>query len=878
MSQVPSLPPATADPAATVRALLACGDTKQAVERAKEHHKRVATDASQALLIEAYLARIRALSERGLAAEAKALTDVVWQRFPSARAALTDTGAGVSERAGRVDDLVRPLADPSLPPERRASIEAALRRQLVDPADLARCEALPADHPLRVAAAAVSDALARVTQARVEDDQIALPEVSRKSPLAPWKLLVRAIAALHRRNDDACRELLNAIDADSAPARLLPAMRSILDGRGPTGLKPAAAALVRQIGGEPAALRDALAALDASFKARKRRGILRGIERAVQTCQQSRPDLLQRLRQEISVRCLFVRLPPRALRAALGGPALRTAHFWRLSAHAYEKLGDPFTATACWSEFRDAAIDEGCFEAGSLESAAVLLHQAELLRRLSPEELQEGSEEFRANFKGFAQEYEDQPRVIAETAAKRKRDFSFLSPERLYEEAARIDPDAGTFRKWWEFASNGGQDKKAGEAAALAWHRALPRDARPLLLLMESAEERDALKKALGYLEEAEKLDALDPLVRKARVRLLVATTLRHLRQQKFHLAEKDLAEIEATPQAMEGRRAAFVPAVRALLAVREGREIDVATWRHQASLALGSEAASFLLCWAIADACKVQGPRGWVGPAEPAAKLSDATARVAILGRDIGLPVAIPPAWVDAVRQTVSKDCPLDAEALRALAEAALAQDDQELAYAITGAGLARRGPTTARFLLLRAKSLPWIERRTKCAAAAASLAREQRDTETADEAVEISSRGWFGEEPVAVTAGEVENIIAAELAQKEYPSLDEICDGDDFADSFSFPFGRARRRMSGEEDEDDDELFGLGDLEPPPEFTELMLDAMKKYGRRGDPLTFFENIKKDPELMERLVRIMAKYDIDDLLPFPGGRTGHRR
>jgi len=871
------------DPSADVRALLAKGDTKQAVERAKALHKHLANDASQTLLVEAYLARIRSLSDRGLAAEAKALTDVVWERFPSARPALADTRATVTARMGNVDELIRPLADPSLPPEKRASIETALRRQLANPADLAESEALPADHALRVAAAAVASALARVTQGRMEDDQLHLPEVSRKGPLAPWKPLVRAIAALHRREDATCETCLAAIEPDSAPARLVPAMRAMLAAKRPAGLKTAAASLVNQVAGDPGDLRDALAAFDASINGAKRGKVVRAIGRAIQACDRSRPDLLQRLRQEISARALLADLPFGAVRGACGAPSLRTAHFWRLRARAEEMLGNSLMAAAIWEEFRAVAIGEGWFEADSLESAAVLLHQAELLKRIPSREMRHALERFRATFKGFAAEYADQPRAIAEAASKRKTDFGFLSPEGLYEKAARMAPAAETFRKWWELATDVGANKKDGDEAALAWSKALPQDARPLLLLMESAEDRDALKKALGYLEEAERLDALNPLVRKARVRLHVAVTLRHLKQKKFHLVEKDLAELESAPHAQEGRRAAFVPAVRVLLAAHDKREVDEATWRHQASIALGSEAAAFLLVWAIAEGCGIKGPRGLTGPAETAEKLSNAIARVALLAADLGLSVGVPPAWRKAVRETVAaRDCPLDAESLRAIAEAALSTDDSELAYAISGAGLARRGPTTARFLLLRARCLPTMGRRFKCASAAASLAREQRDLEVANEAVELCADDYLGPERVTMAAVEVEKLVVAEIAAKAYPSSGEIYVDTPLDDmGCPCPSCCARRRMGGGEP-DDDEEDDDGDLldidGPPPELVQLMLEITMKHSRiGGDPPDLEEVMKKDPELVERLLRIMKKYGIDGLPPFPGGRRGRR-
>ena len=76
-----------------------------------------------------------------------------------------------------------------------------------------------------------------------------------------------------------------------------------------------------------------------------------------------------------------------------------------------------------------------------------------------------------------------------------------------------------------------------------------------------------------------------------------------------------------------------------------------------------------------------------------------------------------------------------------RSLAEAGLTAKNLELAYAVSGAGLERGGPTEASFLVLRALSLPEYQedRRAVCALAAAQLARQQRDMDVVEKAVEL-------------------------------------------------------------------------------------------------------------------------------------------
>ena len=259
-----TVPALSAGVEASVRQLIANGKSKVAVETAKEIHKAQATAASEALLVEAYAARIQSLVDQNMAAEAKALQDLVWERYPSARERLNGHHASAKNNAGGLEELLKPLNDPGLGAERRAAIEAAIAADIVDLAELAECAVLPAEHPLRTAASALRLAFLASTAGPVGEGAVELPEVSRRSPLAPWKLLVRAIASFYRGEDEACRRYLEAIKPESAPARLVPAMQAMLGGK-PAGLTAAAAALVTSTTSDPAVLQTALEALEKTF-------------------------------------------------------------------------------------------------------------------------------------------------------------------------------------------------------------------------------------------------------------------------------------------------------------------------------------------------------------------------------------------------------------------------------------------------------------------------------------------------------------------------------------------------------------------------------------------------------------------------------------
>src|SRR3954468_9914851 len=108
----PSLPMAETE---RVRQLVVHGNAKFAVETAKQLHKQYASPESEALLVEAYVGRIRGLIEQGLPVEAKAMLEMVRERFASARTRLEELTVAISARSGRLDELVRPLNDPALP-------------------------------------------------------------------------------------------------------------------------------------------------------------------------------------------------------------------------------------------------------------------------------------------------------------------------------------------------------------------------------------------------------------------------------------------------------------------------------------------------------------------------------------------------------------------------------------------------------------------------------------------------------------------------------------------------------------------------------------------------------------------------------------------
>jgi hypothetical protein len=351
---------------------------------------------------------------------------------------------------------------------------------------------------------------------------------------------------------------------------------------------------------------------------------------------------------------------------------------------------------------------------------------------------------------------------------------------------------------------------------------------------MESAEKRGALNKAIGFLEQAEKLDALNPEVRRAALRLLVAQAIRHLRQRKPHRAEQKLAELEALPQAQEADRPAFLAALRWTGCVMGGE--DKAAWDHftQVSRLLGSPAAAVLICRSAGDACNLEWSE--VNRCLPRKvshdqtdSLAGAVARACALGDDMNVVFTIPREFEGEIFKELSDNhCNLEARQLRALGEAALRHNLRELAYAASAAGLVRGGATEARFLLLRAQALPsWeLERRSDCLAVAAELARRQRDMALVEEAVDLQrGRGGLGmdfldsleamdERDFSRTTEQVNAVLKREKQARTFP-LEE-------SEPFYGPFDEEDE----EEEEDNRPIFG--------DVARLLLDLVKAKVKR--------------------------------------------
>jgi hypothetical protein len=834
-----------------IREQIAEMHSKSALQLAKDLYKRCSTAESEALLIDAYQARIDDLLRLGMTVEAKTLLGIVRDRFPSALTRLTELGREMCAQDGRLEEVVAPLADRDLPAEVRDRIETFIRQRIWDLAALGSVSSLPPEHSLRTAAMALAGAFRAVTTGPVEDVALALPEVSRRSPLASWKALIRAIACYHRREDAECSRWLQTIAPDSVPARLVPVLIAMLKAQPAVGtdskLSLAAQRLIASAGDHGAALRSALTNLEDVLQGKKEKRILEAARTAMVAADHLGAETRELLRQHMAVRTALLDIHAPAFKAAAGGAPRWDAYYFRLLAISLEdrqNMEDYAEAAAIWVDFRREAVKENWFAPGSLEDGVLALHMADLIERV-PTEIIEDLKQEMADYRRPGRWKQD--------------DGGVPSPKTLYERACKADPHPEAFQKWLNWARKHATWQDADKVAE-RWREARSADIQPLLYLTDSAEKRSAFKKSLHYLEEAERLDRLNPEVRRARLRLLLAAALRHLQQRKAHLALGEIEQIEKVQEVRPGESAALAAALRWCAA---GICHDKAVQNEQeAGLdTLVGSVAAHLLMTSVAEKAEIFSAAS--SKAVKVAKLSVAellggVARACVVGDGAGLTIALPRDWNQHLIAGLHlPHCPLDAAEMLTMGEAALDGHSPELAYAVSTAGLAG-GSADAEFLFLRARSLPPLEfiRREGCLTASLELAKRERNMGLAGRILdqlngknENERKRWRlrfrrGDDPGiasrAVSAELLVKILDEEQLLKQYPGYSGV-DDPSYAEGLGYsdcdcPKCRVKRGETVDDEEFSDEDEEDDFEEDEEEFDSMLPPSIKQMGEMLD------------------------------------------
>gem|GEM_PF-625831 len=771
-----------------VREAISRGSSKSALDKAKAIHKQYNNLQSESLLIEAYMARIDGLAEKGMLKEARSLACLVENRYPSAASLIKGSKLSLAARDGDVSELAGQLRELPCGDDRRKELEAVISKELVDLGQLANCSDLEPEDPLKRAAIALKNAFERITTEPVDTDELMLSEVSRRSPLSDWKYLILAIACFYRSEDSRAIEYIDRIAPESAPAGLGTTIRAMIEGNANNDMPVHVRRLIDSVLGGAMSLRRNLENLDTAFESGKAPSQLAAISRAVNICKSTRPQSVSSLKQYISVKSYMQGLPVAKVVQAMGGSSLRNSRWWQLFAMAQNESEDIVFLCAIWNQYYLHAVYEGKFDADGVEAAWLFTHMADLLCRMDAEELEDERYYFINGFAGFDPLYSGQPEDIVAAGAQsgKDNDYYYLYPEKLYERASSMVADTDIYRKWLNYELDLNGSGKSADIVAEKWHKSFSKDNEPLLYLAESAERRNAFNKALKYLDAAQRNDSLSPKVRKARLRLLFSKAFRHLHQGNSRLVEKDIEEISQFTDMADNDRPALICALRWAQATILGAKEEIVDYENQLSQRLGSpQAAKFVM----ANFAKLGGLYDIkVGKKElKKGNLVQAVATACNLAADVDIDFEIPPKWQSyLLKEFKSRKFQVtDSGSLVYLCRTAIESSSSELAFIASGAGLRLSDQNKARFMMLRAQSIPYYfsDRRLECFAAAAELARRQRDMELVSEIVDSARRrsrmgfvfggfGPLGPDDLRLDEEELESVIKNEVNASKFPS----------------------------------------------------------------------------------------------------------
>jgi hypothetical protein len=716
---------------AHIEALLVRGQTREAVEAAKQYLKEIPGPEAEAMAVEAYQARIQALMASGMPQEARALALLVSERFSTAQGRVAPFIRQSEVASGDFEPLLRELANAA--PAQRRELEAILTRTLHDPAVLADSMALPADHPLKRAAVAVRDLFSAVTTGPLPDGALAaLDEVSRQSPLAPWKLLIRALDAFYRGADASVSANLDGIPMDSGPGRLAPVLRRLIGENTPAAERSVAVTtLLDKVSGGRTLIEGHLTQLTQALHTHNVRTALAAVQVVLPWIESSQPALRSTFLATILHHWYQHDLPPQPLMRTLSR-GKQDLDLLRQMALTIEH-SDWSDALVLWDEYVTAAVGAGILSAKGPELSRVLLHMAAL-------------------FPSDPEEVWDVFDVESEEALQRRVRAGQLPAcfDRggLLERAREADPDPQVFRAL--VAHHEGHRPKRAEAAAEAWRRAHPQDLEPLLYLIRAAEGRGAVRKALNFLAEAESINRVHPEVRQSRFRLLLAGAERRLKEAKLTLAATDLDRLEQEPRAAEGDHRAYLLALRWVAARKAADEAAAEQLEQTLASTLGNPALCELLLAAIAKPFGITPPKALPKPSP--AEAIEALARVCDLFRALNRPLTVPQTLVGQAEKGLKT---ASVSQLYALCTGGLWIGNPALTYAASNYGLTQDGSLLHRFLLTRGQALKAAtgieaqERAHQCLRAARELAGRARDLEAVREASAalqaLAAGGWF-------------------------------------------------------------------------------------------------------------------------------------
>ena len=755
--QIPkqSAPKTPAQWQAQVHDLLAHNRPHEAVELAKQFLKQIPGQAAEETLISAYQVRVQSLITCGMLQEAHVLAALARERFPAYRDQLTLLVHQTQISSGDLDGVLTELT--TAEGARQRALESLLARGLTDPSVLATTTCLPAEHPLRQQARLIDELFSAVTSAPVPDARLAaLDHIPRQSPLAPWKLLIRALDAFYCRADELAEANLARIPSDSGPGRLVPVVRTLIsktskvrEQTSQTNTNPvtppphipeckadqsfATNSLLDKVSSGHITLRLQLDQLSQALGAKNERKALTALKQLLPWLSTAPTSHRQTFLRTVLHHWLRNNLAPQGLVGLLTRQenALEISRLVALTIEHDKWDG----ALILWDEYLKTTQTTGHLSHSAHsahtadtahtthtgpEIARILLHMANLFPA-DPEDLLDAL--------GIDSEREIQQMILnGELPAAFDRGA-------LLDRARAADPARQVFRALVEHYKP--RDPKRAEAEAEAWRKAYPQDLDPLLYLVQSTEQRGALRKSLDFLAKAEVINRVHPDVRQSRFRLLLASAERRLKDGKPALALDDLERLAQEARANEGDMKAYLLALSWAAAHKLEDTAGMERIAQTLATSLNNPTLHSLILAAVSNIIKITRPK-WSSKVPPTEAI-DALARACELFRALDRPLVVPDTFLKQVEKALGKS---SVTQLHALCHGALRIGRPSLAYVAAGQGLSYEGPHLHRFLLARGKALclataqKEYNRARQCLRVARELANRDRDMEAVSEA----------------------------------------------------------------------------------------------------------------------------------------------
>lgn len=703
---------------------LAKGDTRAAVEAAKLLVREEPGTASEALAVRAYAERIKALIAEGLGREAASLASIVRERFPAQLSSCTSLLEDAGLAAGDFDWILSELRDAS--DERRTALEERLLPWIVDPAALARSAALDPADPLAREARTVAGLFEIVTSRIASPEEMApLNDIRRRSPLAPWKLLVRAIDAFHRSADDRVAANVAAIDVRSPAARAGAVLTELTTGRSNRRRSFAEERLIDRISGGRATIAAQIRRIEAASKQDDRRTLreeMRALARSFDTLS---PYAREQLRLAL-LPVLGIHFGPEQIAAMFRigehDPAME-----RYGALMMGLTGAPF-ATGIWAGYADQLL--GQREIEPWQAAEIYLHALSL-----------GGDD-------------DDPFICMDPTHGHPVD-EVPDTGGIIEKIIASRPAAPVLDRLAPHLDRLGS--KELRRVLTAWREADPDAPEPLVRLLRIAEKERRYDEALSLIRQGDRMKTIDPEYARLRLRVSLRKAEQLLAARRRDAAATLLAQLAARPEDLGEEAATY------LLALQWAAAPAAAAGDFLAQLARRGVAGEMALA-------QVTGELGlpYALPAShpsPEEMLEGVRRGIALLQA-----VGVTPrhcSWL--LERTKPYLDRATEQQLLVIGSAALVSRMNDLPWAATARGLEIGGPLLHRMLLLRAEILVEAQadpRRTLAAIRAArTLAQRAHDPGVTAHATELEHGfQFFGRPGRSFSQDEIAAVIEHE------------------------------------------------------------------------------------------------------------------